>query len=312
MGFDPIGWAGDAVDWVDNAAGDAGAWFRDNVANAGKNNFQPTPYNPTPQYWGGYDGAAADYASIGQQGIGKSNAMADWAQGQAQQTGPQAFENQQLSNNEATSRGYHQEGALNLALQGALGNQPSVAAYQLQSGLDRALANQSAIAGGARGAAGLATAQQNAAAAGANLQNQAFTEAGRLRAQEIQGYTGMYGQLAGQQREQDQARLGMGNQMSQFNAQNQTQRQLGFGQLANESQRTGQGWYGQMGHGYDQQLGSDQRTEENRQKGYETSMGLGASIAQANADQRANWRDRIGSTITQFGTTGIQMGAGGK
>lgn len=317
MGFDPIGWAGGAINTVTGGAvdfiGDLGEGMKD-FSNVGKNKFQPTPYDVNPQYWGGDPNAAQDYYNIGQAGLGQSNANADWASQQMRDNGPQAFENQQLSNNEATSRGYHQEGALNLALQGALGNQPSAAAYQMQAGLDRAVANQSAMAGGARGAAGLALAQGNAAANVANLQNQAFNEAGQLRANEVAGYTGMYGQLAGQQREQDQNRLGMGNQMSQFNAGNTTQRQLGFGQLANESQRTGQGWYGQMANPYNQQYQGNLEQEKNRQSSYENSLGLGASISQANADEAARMRDRFAGLGAQAAQTGVSAGvaAGGK
>lgn len=288
---------------------DLGEGMKD-FGNVGKNNFQPTPYDVQPSYWGGDPNAATDYYNIGAQGLGKSNADASWASGMARNQGPQAFENQQLSDNEATSRGYHQEGALNLALKGALGNQPSEAAYQLQSGLDKSIAGQNSFAGSARGAAGIANASANAGANVANLQNQAFTEAGRLRAQEIAGYTGMYGQLAGQQREQDQSRLGMGNAMSQFNAQNTTQRQLGFLGAANNSRQTGQGWYGQMGNPYNQQLQADLETQQQKLGAYNTSLGLGASIAQSNADQAGAMRDRFTGLAVQGGQTAMQYGAG--
>lgn len=289
---------------------DLGEGMKD-FSNVGKNKFNPTPYDAQPAYWGGDPNAATDYYNIGAQGLGASNADASWASAQAKNQNPQAWENQDLSNNEATSRGYHQEGALNLALQGALGNQPSEAAYQLQSGLDKSLAQQTAMAGSARGAGALATASANAGAGMANLQNQAFTEAGRLRAQEIAQYSQMYGGLAGQQREQDQNRLGMGNQMSQFNAQNTTQRQLGFGQLGNDSRRTGQGYYGQMGQPYGQQLQADLEHQQQRQGAYNTSLGLGASIAQGNADQAGAMRDRFAGFAVQGAQTGMQAGLAG-
>lgn len=288
---------------------DLGEGMKD-FGNVGKNKFQPTPYDVQPAYWGGDPNAATDYYNIGAQGLGNSNADAAYFSGQARDQGPQAFENQSLSDNEATSRGYHQEGALNLALKGALGNQPSEAAYQLQSGLDKAIGGQQSLSGSARGAAGIANASANAGANVAALQNQAFTEAGRLRAQEIAGYTGMYGNLAGQQRSQDQNRLNMGNQMSQFNAQNTTQRQLGFGQLGNDSRRTSQGYYGQMAQPYNQQLQADLETQQQRASAYNTSLGLGASIAQGNADQAGAMRDRFAGLAIQGGQTAMQAGAG--
>jgi hypothetical protein len=239
--------------------------------------------------------------------------MADssWASQQARKNMPQAFENQQLSDNEATSRGYHQEGALNLALQGALGQQPSEAAYQLQSGLDKSLAQQQAMAGSARGQGALANAWGGMGANQAALQNQAFTEAGRLRAQEIAGYSNLYGNLAGQQRQQDQSRLNMGNEMSQFNAANNTSRQLGFLNASNAHRASGVGYYQQMGQGYSQQLGADVGLSGQRTGSYDTALGLGASIAQANADRDAAMRDRIMGAAVQAGTSGAGMAAGG-
>lgn len=289
---------------------DVGEMFKD-FANVGKNKFQPTPAPVEDTYWGNDPGAAAAYFDMGKKGLAGSNADTSYASAMARDGGPQAWENQDLSNNEATSRGYHQEGALNLALQGALGNQPSEAAYQLQSGLDKSLAQQTAMAGGARGAGALSNAYGNMGASQANLQNQAFTEAGRLRAQEIADYSKMYGGLAGQQREQDLGRLNMGNQMSQFNAQNTTQRQLGFLGAANQGRQSGLGYYQQMPHGFDQQAQADMNTQNNKVGAYNTSLGLGASIAQGNADNAAAMRDRFMGFGTQLAQTGIGMGAGG-
>jgi len=325
FGIDDLGWddllsiptmgaytAQKAAGGVDlgEAVEDLGEGMKD-FGNVGKNKFQPTPYDVQGADWGRDPNAAADYYNIGKAGLGASNADAAWASGMAKQWGPQAMENQDLSNLEATSRGYHQEGALNLALKGALGQQPSEAAYQLQSGLDKSLAQQQAVQGSARGAAGIALAGGNAGANMANLQQNAFTEAGRLRAQEIAGYSNMYGNLAGQQRGQDQQRLNMGNQMSQFNAQNTTQRQLGFLQGANQSRQTGQGYYGQMGQGYNQNLQGDLETQQQRANAYNTSLGLGASISQSNADQAAAMRDRYAQLAIQGAQSGGQAAIGG-
>ncbi len=294
--FDPIGWAGDAVDTGMGILGDGadavGEGFKD-YANVGKNKFQPTPYDVQGADWGRDPNAAQDYYNLGKTGLGASNADASWASNMARKNGPMAWEDQDLSNREATTSGYHQQGALNLALNGALGNQPSEAAYQLQAGLDKAVGQQTALQGSARGAAGIANAGANAGGNIANLQQNAFTDAGRLRAQEIAMYSNMYGNLSNQVAQQDMNRLAEGNRMAQFNAQNTTGRQLGFLNGSYQGQQVGQGWYGQMGRGYDQNLSSDQTTEQNRLNAYNASLGLGASIAQSNADAAGAMRDRF-------------------
>lgn len=286
---------------LDAAGGAVGDAFRD-FSRVGRNNFQPTPYNWQQQDWGGDPNAAQNYYNTGARGLAGSNSDAAYASGMARDNSPQAYENQDLSDREATTAGYYQGGALNLALKGAMGNQPSEAAYQLQSGLDKALANQSATAGAARGAGGIALASANAGANSAALQNQAFNDAGRLRAQEVANYTGMLGGMSGQAREQDQNRLGQANQMAQFNAQNNTQRQLGFLGAASGARNTGLGYYTQMPHGYDQAYQGGIQQQEAQQQGYNTSLGLGGSIAQANADQAAGMRDKF----TGAGVQGAQ------
>jgi hypothetical protein len=181
----------------------------------------------------------------------------------------------------------------------------------LQGGLDRAIAAQQAGAGSARGAAALANAQGNAGANMANLQQNAFTEAGRLRAGEIANYTGMYGGLAGQQRGQDQNRLNMGNQMSQFNAQNQTQRQLGFGQLGLGYGQLGSQYYGQMGHGYDQQAGYDDKYQDRQSGNWNQAQAINAGVSQSQADQataqKQMWTGLAGSAF-KYGSSAMPSG----
>lgn len=142
-----------------------------------------------------------------------------WMAGEAnRQRGPQAVENAGLAGNEASGAGGHQSGSIGLARGLALGQGPSEAAYGLQRGLDMSSAAQTAIGRSARGGAALATAGANANANTANLQQNAFSQAGMLRAQEMATGRGLYGSLLGKQREQDQARIGMANEMGQFNA----------------------------------------------------------------------------------------------
>ncbi len=121
----------------------------------------------------------------------QNGAMGDWAQGQG-------------------SRGSQQD-ALGLMQQAAYGNAPSVAAIQQQQGLNEALRNQTAMAGGARGAAGIAGAQYNAAQNTGAMQQQGIGNASMLRAQEMAAARGAYGQMSTGIRGQDiQSAMGQG------------------------------------------------------------------------------------------------------
>jgi hypothetical protein len=299
------------LDWI----GDLG----EDYMNSGKNRYQTQTYTMETPNWGGYQGAAGDWSQIGLDRMGQSTGGQNWAQGQAQANrGPQAQENQQLSNLEAQSRGWDQAGALQLAREGAMGLAPSQAAYQMQAGLDRSLANQQAIAGGARGGAGIAMASANANASAANLQNQAYTAGGQLAAQEQQAYRQMYGDMANQQRAQDQNRLGMGNQMSQYNAGLNDQYRLGMGGLANQYGQTGLGWYNAAQSPYDKQAQLDQQTGMANLDSQNQSQAIKAGVSQANAQQRAGQADRLWSLAgTATGIAGSAIprpgsGIGGK
>ena len=158
---------------------------------------------------------------------------ATWAQQQSQaQRGPQATENAALANREASGAGGHQAGAADLARRMAMGQSPSEAAYQLQRGLDLSSSMQGALGRSARGAGALATASANQQANTANLQQNAFSQGQALRAQEMATGRGLYGSLLGKQREQDAARLGMGNEMAQANAQYNDRYGVGMGNAA--------------------------------------------------------------------------------
>lgn len=276
----------------------------DDYMNAGKNRFQPQSYTMDTPQWGGQYGAD-NIAAAGFDQMGNSQRGQSWAQGEAQRDrGAQATENQYLSDQEAYSRGYDQNGALQLAREGAMGLAPSQAAYQMQAGLDRSLANQQAIAGGARGGAGIAMASANANASAANLQNQAYTAGGQLAAQEQQAYRQMYGDLANQQRAQDQNRLGMGNQMSQYNAGLNDQYRMGMGQLSNQYSQSGLGWYGAAQNPYDKQAQLDMQTGMANLDSQNQAQALKAGISEANAQQKAAQGDRLWS----FAGTGLGIG----
>lgn len=177
----------------------------------------------------------ADQANINS-GMNYANSEAQKAQ-----TRVGAAEDVGLSNNVAGGANGNQAGAITLARRLATGSQPSAAAYQLQSGLNQATAQQTALGRSARGSAAIATAGANAGYNNANLQQSAFAQGGLLRSRDMATGRGLYGGLVGQAREQDTARIGMANEMSQFNAaQNDKlglqmgQAAVGFGDVANQ------------------------------------------------------------------------------
>lgn len=195
------------------------------------------------------------YAGQGDQYAGMAGSMANAGFDAQNRAGAQ--ESQWMSDLDAQARG-QMVGATGLARDAAMGLAPSEAAYQLQSGLDRASAAQQAQAGSARGSAAMANAQGNAAMATAGLQSDAFNQAGQMRAAEMANARGLYGNLSGQLRQSDQGRLGMGNDMAKFNRGQNDQYGLGlmgmganYGGLGMQAGQLGLG-YGQLGRGYGQ------------------------------------------------------------
>ncbi len=156
---------------------------------------------------------------------------------------PQAREDAGLAQNEMDSRYGHQNGAIGLAGSMAAGNAPSQGAYQLQRGLDQGMAQQASMAGSARGSASLSTAQSNQGYNNANMQQNAFSAAGQLRASDMAQGRGLYGSLTSQQRGQDQERLAQGNAMAQGNAARNDAYGLGMGNLGNQ--------FGEVGNAQD-------------------------------------------------------------
>lgn len=203
-------------------------------------------YGRTP---GGAEAARNDaWAQQGNNDIaqGQSQSGMDWANNQmygAEHRGPQSQENAGLAQNEVNSRYGDQNGAIGLARSLASGQSPSAAAYQLQAGLDQGLAQQTSMGRSARGAAGLSTAESNAGYNSANLQQNAFTQGGQLRAADMATGRGLYSSLTTQQRAQDQDRLGQANQMQQGNAARNDSYGLGMGNLANQ--------FGELGNAQD-------------------------------------------------------------
>lgn len=274
-------------------------YIRDTLAAAAAKEAQGPAPRPDDTYFGGYQEGANDWSKIGLQGMADSGAIGGWATGQAQgYRGAMASENQQLSDQEAYSRGYHQNGALQLASEAAMGQAPSEAAYQMQYGLDQGLAAQQAQMGSARGNAGIALASGNAAANSANMMNQTYMQAGQLRAAEMAQARGLYGGLSGQQREQDQSRLQQGSQMSQFNAGLNDQYSLGMGNLANQASQNQLGWYGQAGTGYEGNAnrGANILTGNQSAAGANKELALGAHAAGLEREDDQN-KAKLGTAV---------------
>jgi hypothetical protein len=281
-------------------------------AEAGTNRFEATPYNYQDTHFGGYEDAAREFSQVGLDGMYDAQGNADWFMGEAQRDrGPQAWENQQLSDNEAWSRGYDQAGALQLAREAAMGNAPSEAAFMMQRGLDSAVAGQQSAAGSARGAAALAQAQSNAAANTANLQNQAYTSAGQLRANEMAAARGQYGGLAGQMRQQDMERLQAGNQMAQYNAGLNDQYRMGMANAGNAAGTQSQGWYGQSMDPYKANMDARVKTEQMRGQSHSDAQATNAGVEQANSELKERNRNKAVETVIGVGKTFAGSGGGG-
>jgi hypothetical protein len=284
----------------------------DDYMGVGRNRYQSNPYQTYDVDWGGQGGAQA----VGQAGLDRmqhAGSQGNWAQNQAQaDRGPQAIENQTLADREAASRYGDQAGAMQLTREAAMGMAPSQAAYQLQAGLDRGLAQQSAVAGGARGSAGIAMAGSQAGAAGANMSQQAYTEAGRLAAQESADARALYGNLATQQRGQDQNRLGMGNQMSQYNASQNDQYRLGMGSLSQQANQNSLGWYNAAQNPYTQQANLDMAKQQLGAQSYDAAENRRAGVAQSNADAKAEQTNRLYGFVGNLMQQGGAAAAGAK
>lgn len=290
-------------DDIRGAAGNA----IDDYTNTGKVRWDEPGYEMGPRQQIGGELGVDWVADQGYAGMKKAGMGGSWALGQAmgaQDRGPMANEAQWLSDQEYGARNGDQAGSLQLSREAAMGMAPSEAAFMMQQGLDKASAQQAAQAGGARGAAALAQAQGNSASNVANMQQQAFSNAGQLRANEMAQARAQYGQQAGQMRAQDQQRLQMGNQMSQYNAGLNDSYGLGMAGSANAFGQTGQGWYkgandayaqqGQLNNGYDQVGVGAYNAEQDRRAGIDTR----------NADMKTARTDKLWDAGTGLFKTG--------
>lgn len=168
------------------------------VAGVGKNKFQPKTFDQT----GAYDKNRYEYGGA----PGGANAAANNYAGQAYRA--QFREGPQLGYTEANAdrqlgllaRNY-QQGAADLMMSRAQGLTPSIAQMQADRQMQQAAAQQASMAASARGAGGLALAQQNAAGNTATMQsaisNQAQINAAQERMAAEQAAFSAYGGLRG-------------------------------------------------------------------------------------------------------------------
>jgi hypothetical protein len=286
---DKFGNGGDAAKGVGGAV--------DDFSRVGKNKFQATPY---ANDWGYAQGLQEDaMGQAGQAGMGGS-----WAQDEMMTNrGAQAAESAHYSDREAMARDYDQQGALQLQREAAMGMAPSEAAYQMQSGLNQAAAQQTSAAGSARGSAALAMAQGNAAANTANMQQQTFSDAGRLRAQEMAQARDAYMGGASQMRQQDQGRLQQGNEMANRNADRNDAYRMGMGGLANSFGQTQQGARGQA-------IGAEMGMQQQNSENYNQAQGLNAGRAQGEADRQKDVKSQYMGMASSLAGAAAK-GAGG-
>jgi len=181
----------------------------------------------------------------------------------------------------------------------ATGGGPTVAQMQADRQMGQSLANQSAMAGSARGAGGLAAAQRNAAFANANasadISGQAQINAANERRDDTNAAAGMYsnlrqGDLANQGQSANQAQFRTQNavQQNQFNAglrdaqsARNDARQLSYDQLGNQVRTT--------------QLGANMNFQAQQSANDLGAQGINAGVGGQNASMnQANGMNAVG------------------
>lgn len=188
-----------------------------------------------------------------------------------------------------------QQQALGLMEQRARGLVPSVAEMQAQRDMGRAVADQSSIAAGARGAAGLALAQQqaagNSAALTSRISNDAQVNAANERMQAEQAWFGGLSGMRGQDTQSQTVDLQTAQAQAQLNAAQRAQ---------NDSYSMG--LYGNEQNVRQAQLAS----HNNRQAHKLGQMGMAMQAQQNKQQQQQQSSDR---TLGMIGTGVMAVGS---
>lgn len=274
------------------------------AAGAGKNRraaqsfFDPsgkTGYNPNAANWGGKAGGQQEYernlhnSQMGVESRGAPTANYEMANWDRMQSG-QARDGQ----NQAAA----------LMLNRAKGVTPSIASQQAAMDSQRAVAAQQSAAASARGPAGIALAQQQAANNTANAQSQisgqAQINAANERLAAEQAASGAYtGMRAGDLQSQSQVA-----QQEQFQAQQQL-----ASRNANDQRAMG---YEQLKYGSNvAQLNSKMQEQGILAQSHNAKEGLQQQTAQANANREGQQVDSIIGGISDMGKTAAGAGAMG-
>ncbi len=193
----------------------------------------------------------------------------------------------------------------------AMGQTPSIAGMQADRQMQQATAAQASAGASARGAAGIAMAQQNAANNTANshaaISNQAQINAANERMQAEQAASGAYGNMRGQDAQQAQFNTQSLAQQGQFNAQMQDAQRgrndaMTMGMTQNE-----------MGV-QNTQLGAQQNQQAQQSSNQLGAQSINASIAGQNAQMNQqngqNVISSIGSVASSVLADGGPMKAG--
>lgn len=303
------GGKGDIVGGIGDALGDA---KEGRTSNWTSHDFGDNRnYDPNAFQYGGYKGGANDYTQQAYDEQGREQAIDDYYRQQGEQGQNRWMgEDANLVGQDQESRG-QQTNATDLARQAAEGKAPSAAQYMMQQGMDQATAQQNGQAAGARGAASIALAQGNANANIANMQQQNSVAAGRMRADEMATARNQYGQMAAQQRGQDQSRLGQSNQNNQFNRQANDAYQLGMGNLAQGRSQSAQGYYNTGVGVQNSQSGAQQQQQGLLAGSDSNTQNANAGVNMANTQANAGFQKELIGMGGSLLSSGAGM-AGGK
>jgi hypothetical protein len=300
------------------------------AAGAKSNVSGPTTFeNPGSADVGGSPDAAAWYKRDAQGHMGDNDAQQksnDLALGNSLHNmmgnrGPQSAEDAALSGRAASTR-EQQLRALALQRDAAQGGAPSAAAFQTTQGMNDVMGGRAGALGGAHGLAGLTGAQVGSAATAGGVAGNVAAQGGMGRSKEIGDALGMYGSNSGAVRQQDIQRLGIADQNSKFNAQNDTSWRLGNANLAaaqgglSVGQRaTDQGWFDQSMQPEARQFGYDQEMAA-AQNGADADKAAASIAAAREANDHARGLVQGGTSAgltaigSMAGPAGTAAGAG--
>ena len=189
--------------------------------------------------------------------------------------GPQSTEDRVLDRRANDTR-EQQLRALAGQRDAAQGGAPSAAGFQTRQGMNDIMGSRAGAVGGARGLAGLTGAQMGSADQAGGMASNVASAGGMGRSKEIGDAIGMYGSNAGAMRGQDIQRLGMSDQNSKFNAQNDIGWKLGNANLAAQ-----QGQLGVAQQGTDNAWMAASMEPEAKQFSFDQQMAASANNADA-------------------------------